>query len=104
MTEVLSSICANANETLAAFNQLSLEDGPRTGRELGDVVQQLVRIRDELILAKRGGAPCGEGLNRINAILSTIFGTEFPVDGLPWKRVCEARNALKEMVAGLPTA
>jgi hypothetical protein len=102
MTELLSPVRADADAILAAFNQLSLEEGPRTGREIADIVQQLVHVRDELIAAQRAGTPCGEWLQRVNAIISTIFGTEFPVGGLQWKRVCEAREALKKMIECLP--
>jgi hypothetical protein len=36
-------------------------------------------------------------LRRINSILSTIFGTEYPLGGLQWKRVNEAKDALASL-------
>jgi hypothetical protein len=39
-------------------------------------------------------------LRRTNAILSSVFGIEFPISGRQWTRVCEARNALKDMLHG----
>jgi len=46
------------------------------------------------------GQPCGEELRRTNAILSSVFGIEYPIGGHQWTRVCEARNALKDMLHG----
>jgi hypothetical protein len=57
-------------------------------------------VRDQLIAARRAGAPCSEELRRTNAILSSVFGIEFPISGRQWTRVCEARNALKDMLHG----
>lgn len=55
-------------------------------------------MRDALIKARREGKSCDEWLRRSNAILSSIFGTEFPLGGLQWKRATETRDALSKLL------
>jgi hypothetical protein len=74
------------------LDALSAAD-PEVNSKLADVVRRFVAMRDELIAAQRAGAACGEELSRVNAILSSIFGMEFPSEGLQWQRVCDTRDA-----------
>jgi hypothetical protein len=98
--QVNSLVQESGGAVLALLEQLCGDDPPRTNECLGEVVSGLVRVRDQLIAARRAGAPCSEELRRTNAILSSVFGIEFPISGRQWTRVCEARNALKDMLHG----
>jgi hypothetical protein len=82
----------------ALLDQLCGDGPPGTSECLGDVVTRLVHLRDQLIAARRANTPRGEELRRINAILSLVFGIEYPMGGRQWTRLCEARDALKDML------
>lgn len=76
-----------------------LDDKESANEKLGGAIEMLVALRDGLIERQRAGDRCGEWLVRCNALISSVLGTEFPVDGLQWNRVCETRDALKRMLA-----
>jgi hypothetical protein len=67
-------------------------------QRLEDAIQELVHMRDRLIEIRRAGRPDSNWLPQTNAILSTIYGTEFPVGGLNVQRIKEARSALGELL------
>ena len=75
-----------------------LDDKDNANRALGEAIEMLVALRDGLIERKRAGELCGEWLVQANALISTIIGTEFPINGFQWNRVCETRDALKRML------
>lgn len=95
MTALAERIRRRASAALQLLDSLPHEDNPETRKRLAEVIDELVRMRDELIAAGRAGEACEELLGRTNAALSSIFGTEFPVHGLQWKRVCETREAIR---------
>jgi hypothetical protein len=47
---------------------------------------------------QRTDGPCGARLCLTNAILSSVFGLEFPIGEAQWPRIREARDALKDML------
>ena len=69
-----------------------------TKRCLDSAMRQLIAARGALIAAHNEGWSSDGLLARTNAILSSLFGTEFPKDGLQWKRVCESREALRDLL------
>jgi hypothetical protein len=85
----------HAGAALHILDNLPEEDSPETRKRLAETIEHLVRLRDELVAARRAGEPCDPPLRAANAVLSSIFGTEFPVHGLQWKRVCETRDAIR---------
>jgi hypothetical protein len=90
----------NVSERL---EQLPRHDSPETRIALTEIIRDIVVVRDQLILVKRRGEVCGNGLQKINAALSAIFGIEYPVSGLQWKRLIEACAALKALTSGQAT-
>jgi hypothetical protein len=95
--EPRATIIANGSAALASLDLLSPAD-PETNRKMGEVMRRLVAMRDELIAAQRAGLPCRSQLQRINSIFSSIFGMEFPSEGLQWQRVCDTREALRSLI------
>ncbi|HEY7302366.1 MAG TPA: hypothetical protein VH684_31100 [Xanthobacteraceae bacterium] len=77
---------------------------PQTNKKMGEIARRLVTMRNDLIAARRLGSPCEAELQQINAIISSIFGVEFPSEGLQWQRVCDTREALRRLLdAGFAT-
>lgn len=86
-------------QAIVAALDYVLDDKANASEKLGAAIEMLVALRDGLIERKRTGEPCGNWLSQSNALISSILGTEFPVNGLQWNRVCETRDALKRMLA-----
>ena len=94
MQTASSGLVAHGTCALAALDALTPGD-PNPSEKLAELMRLLVAMRDDLIAAQRAGADCGESLRRMNAIVSSIYGMEFPSEGLQWQRVCDTRDALR---------
>lgn len=97
-------IQAHGEAALKGLNELPGQDNSETRKKLLEITQQLVRMRDALIAQRRAGENVDYFLTRTNAILSSLFGTEFPVNGFNKKRVDETRYALERLLGIAPTA
>ena len=95
--DVQSCIAGHGGAALAELDGLSPAD-PDASRKLSEVMRQFVSMRDELIAAQRHGASCRTELQRNNALISSIFGVEFAVAGVQWQRVCDTREALRQLL------
>lgn len=100
MANTVDNTVLELGETaLAAFDALQDKDPPQGDPELRRAVHHLVHLRDELIARQRAeGADCGWWLDRTNALLSGVFGAEYPVGGVPWQRIDATRDALRELI------
>jgi hypothetical protein len=67
-------------------------------QRLDQALIALINMRDELIQARRAGQDDSDWLPRTNGIISTLYGTEFPVGGIKMKRIEEARRALRDLL------
>jgi hypothetical protein len=101
MSSPQPAIRKRGEEALAALQELpDSKPVDIMKQRLDDAIAALVQMRNELIDARRKGENIGEWLPRTNAILSTIYGTEFPVGGLNVQRIEEARAALHDLIHG----
>ena len=82
------------------LEQLPRHDSPETRMALVEIIRDIVAVRDQLIGIKRRGDDCEDTLRKVNAVLSAMFGIEYPVNGLQWKRLTEARAALNNLISG----
>jgi hypothetical protein len=101
MAPVLPRIREQGQVALHRLVHLRREDSAETRLALAEIIRQVIGMRDELIPAKRSGEPCDEALQGINAVLSSIFGLEFPAGGLHWKRLKETEDGLKALLLRL---
>jgi hypothetical protein len=116
--EIPSQVREHGETAYTLLDQLSASD-PSAGTRLAEIMRLFIVMRDSLIAASRGGdgkteammvprleregAAQVEQLERMNAILSSIFGMEFPSAGLPWSRICETREALRHLLDEAPS-
>lgn len=100
MIDVYSNARSHALNALGILGDLSSGDC-EANPKLSDAMHQLIAMRDELIDARRAGEPCVDALRDSNAIISSIFGVEFPSAGLQWQRVCDTRQALQTLIDSL---
>lgn len=80
----------------------ALDDRPdKIYGDLAQAVRALVRLRDEWIAERRrsGNAARDGRLERLNAILSVVSGSEYPLQGVRRERIEKARDALAELLA-----
>lgn len=101
MTDVRQTIKEMGQPALAVLDRIDVEQQSAADPEVNEAVEQLVRLRDALIERHRAGEDCGEWLGRTNAVLSGIFGVEYPVGGIQWQRIVETRDDLRHMLGGL---
>lgn len=68
--------------------------------DLAQAVRCLVRLRDELIAARRrDGRTAGDDrLERLNAVLSVVSGGEYPLQGVRRERIEQAREELARLL------
>ena len=84
----------------AAALEHALQDQPdKIYNDLAEAVRCLVRLRDELIAEQRAGASRGD-LDRCNAILSMVIGSEYPLAGIRRDRVQQALQELSALCGG----
>ena len=100
MDQVNPLVQESGGTILILLERLCLDSTPRTEECVGNVISRLVHLRDQLIAAQRAGTACSDELRRTNAIISSLFGVEFRIDGWQSARVVEARDALKDMLRG----
>jgi hypothetical protein len=93
---------AQAQDAEAQLERIIAENPEPLSEAFSDVVRRLVRLRDELIERHRRGATeevPPDWLDRTNAILSLLVGAEYPVKAFHWDNICQARDALHDMLA-----
>lgn len=101
ITDVRQTVRDIGEPALAALDGIDVEQQSQADPALDKVMQRLVRLRDVLIAQRREGQDCDEWLTRINRVLSGIFGVEYPVGGIQWQRIAEARDDLRDMLDSL---
>lgn len=86
---------------LTALERVVRDQPVRLSEDLAEVTRRLVRLRDDLIDRRRKGDASErdrDWLERTNAILSSTIGCEYPIKSIQWDRLCQARDALREML------
>ena len=66
--------------------------------DMTDVTMCVVKLRDALIDARRGGHDVERELTRVNAVLSLVVGSHYTLVGLRWKRIEKARDELRALL------
>jgi hypothetical protein len=83
---------------LAALERAIEHKNEQATEDLDETVRCLVALRDGIIALARQGEPRSHWLDEVNALLSTVVSTEFPVDGFHWDNVCRARDTVKHLL------
>jgi hypothetical protein len=84
----------NAAEVLAAFDRLLAEQPERVSHGFSDATRKLTAFRAEAIAGLRE-APSASGearLERLNAVLSILVGTHYPLGAPNWDQLQQARD------------
>lgn len=84
---------------LAALDRAMDEPPADAKDDLTEAVRSVAALRDELAGAWRRteAAEDRRRLDAVNAILSLLAGLEYPLGGMKWKRLGEARDSLRTM-------
>ncbi|MEJ2376831.1 MAG: hypothetical protein P8Y71_15925 [Pseudolabrys sp.] len=104
MADLPADVRRHGEMALDAIEHVQGDGLARPKKQFAAAMEHLVAMRDALIRAQRQGEPCDDDLRGTNAILSSIFGIEFPSGGLQWKRVTETHDALLRLLDGHPPA
>ncbi|EKV28914.1 hypothetical protein C882_0677 [Caenispirillum salinarum AK4] len=90
---------ATRERAVAALDR-ALDKSPDGAKDdLTDAIRAVAELRDDRVKRWRhtGAADDRHGLDAVNAILSLLAGLEYPLAGIKWKRVSEARDSLKKL-------
>jgi hypothetical protein len=87
--------CRHAVEEL---DRLLADKRSRIDEELTDATTCVVKLRDALIDAQRGGHDVERELTRVNAVLSLVVGSHYTLVGLRWQRIEKARDELRALL------
>lgn len=96
MSEDYRALCETA---VAALDHVLAEHPDKINDELNEAARCLVRTRDGLIDQRRQGEDVQAQLDQINAILSVVVGSEYPLVGVRWQQVQAARDGLAALLA-----
>ncbi len=100
----MASEVANAPEigrqALRILDKLLAERPEKVGHDFSEASRWLTGYRDELIAVWRrtGAERDRERLARVNAVLSVVLGGHFPLGGVPWQHIEQARKALSAVL------
>ena len=84
-----------AKLALQQIDQVLAKKPEKDDHVLTEATQTLCRLRDELIAARQTGDNAGrQRLETVNAVLSIVAATHFPVGEIPWEPLASARGAL----------
>jgi len=79
---------------IAALDR-ALDDRPdHVYGDLAEAVRCVAALRDDLIEQRRTGHETGQRLGRVNAILSHVVASEYPLEGVRRQRIETARDEL----------
>jgi hypothetical protein len=85
---------------LAALDQALQESSNEVQESLEQALCCLVQMRDALIgQARTTPSHIDPSLKHINAVLSMVVGTEYPVSGIRRDNIRQARTALTRLLA-----
>lgn len=85
---------ARARDAVAGLDRV-LDRDPEVGHaDVQAAARAVVAFRDLAILRHREGTADRGCLGQANAIVSLVFGAEFPLSGLHFDRIRQARGAM----------
>ena len=91
-------------EVLARLDKLLSDRPHRIGHDFSEATRCLTALREQIVGHLRAGnAPPGaaERLARLNAVLSVLVGTHYPVGAPKWPHLQRARDSFAELASEL---
>ena len=90
-----------AEAALAALDNLLADRPNRAGHDFSEATKRLTGYR-EALLAFWGGPPSAPAdralLSRVNAVISVVYGTHYPIGSPKWDSLQGARDELAVIV------
>jgi hypothetical protein len=89
-------------EAIGALERLLAEHPKNPEGELVEATAALVRLRDRLIAMNRETPLAGharERLQNTNAVISILMAGHYPIEGMRWDCIKQARDALSASAA-----
>ena len=97
-TSARSRARLDCKAALAAIDRAVEKHGASAEPELVRATHCLVALRDHLITEQRAKhRSIAQALAHTNAVLSLLFGIEYPISGMHWDRLEQVRQALAEL-------
>ncbi len=89
-------------EALRAIDKLLSERPEKVGHDFSEATRKISAYRDALIRQWRQSQSEGDrrNLERSNATLSVIVGSQFPIGSVPWPQIERAREDFAALLRG----
>lgn len=92
---------------LAALDKLLADRPDRVLDDFSEATRRLTALRDALIAEWRGDAENAERMQRLgtlNAVISIVYGTHYPIGSPKWEQLEQARDAFEAFARELETS
>lgn len=86
---------------LDALDRALAKKPQHDGQAFSAMTEHLCAMRDDLIRQRRSGGGSQDALERVNAVISSGLAGHFPLGNAPWPEIEQARESLKDLIAGL---
>ena len=85
---------------LQALDEVLANEPGKVGHDFSEATRRLTAYRQELIQAWRGSRDEADRktLDAVNSALSVVVGAQFPLGGVPWDSLRQARSSLGSQV------
>ncbi|HEX4262102.1 MAG TPA: hypothetical protein VHY76_13480 [Acetobacteraceae bacterium] len=104
MPDTPTAPAPSAGDVLARLDRLLADRPHRIGHDFSEATRCITALRQQMILdLRRGDAPAGteDRLARLNAVLSVVVGTHYPIGAPKWAHMQSARDAFAELARSM---
>ena len=90
----------HGHAALQAIDRLLADRPDKVGHDFSEATRRLTAFRDDLVEAWRAsrGEEDRKRMALANSVLSVIVGGHYPLGGIPWQHIENARKALVTLV------
>lgn len=95
-----------AQKALAALDHALSNRPKQTGHDFSAATRCLTALREHVIVDMRGhpAAATRDHLARLNAVISVVYGGQFPIGAVPWDHVQQARDTFVRLLRDMGLA
>ena len=100
MSETADNRAELARQAMAALDDALSHRPVKTGHDFSEAQRCLTALREKVIARHRDhpSAESSDRLARLNAIISVVYGGQFPIGAVPWDKVEQGRDAFARLL------
>ncbi len=92
-----------ARKALDAMNEALAHRPKQTGHDFSAASRCLTALREQMVteLRERPTPELRQRLERLNSVISVVYGGQFPIGAVPWEHVEQARDAFVRLLGDM---